>query len=200
MSKLFEKSTRKKLRFNTAQGVLSTEDLWDCSLTALNTLAIFLNKLVKEDEEEDFLKEVPKALTTTKLEFNVVLHILEIKKAEKLARTTAKENKENKDKLLAALARKQDDKIDNMSEEEIQKVVAAFAELPSKIDTIKRFEWGTNNSPERHAAGFTHCFMVSFDSEEGREAYLPHPAHRAFVEMLGPVLDAPRVLDFWAQN
>lgn len=84
--------------------------------------------------------------------------------------------------------------------EQIQKVEAAFAELPSKIDAIKRFEWGINNSPERHAAGFTHCFMVSFDSEEGRAAYLPHPDHLAFVEILQPVLDAPRVLDFWAEK
>ncbi|HUG66105.1 MAG TPA: Dabb family protein [Pirellulaceae bacterium] len=84
--------------------------------------------------------------------------------------------------------------------EEITKVEEAFAALPSKIDTIKDFEWGTNNSPENHAAGFTHCFMVTFDTEEGRAAYLPHPDHEAFVEILKPVLDAPRVLDFWAQE
>ncbi len=84
--------------------------------------------------------------------------------------------------------------------EDIQKVEQAFAALPEKIDSIKRFEWGTNNSPEKHAAGFTHCFMVSFDSEEGRSTYLPHPDHMAFVEILKPALDAPRVLDFWAEK
>lgn len=84
--------------------------------------------------------------------------------------------------------------------EDIKKVEEGFAALPSKIDTIKRFEWGINNSPERHAAGFTHCFMVTFDSEEGRAAYLPHADHLAFVEMLKPILDAPRVLDYWAQE
>lgn len=84
--------------------------------------------------------------------------------------------------------------------EDIKKVEEAFAALPSKIDTIKRFEWGINNSPERHAAGFTHCFMVTFDSEEGRATYLPHPDHEAFVEILKPVLDAPRVLDYWAEK
>jgi len=84
--------------------------------------------------------------------------------------------------------------------EDITKVEQAFAELPSKIDAIKDFEWGINNSPERHSAGFTHCFMVTFDSEAGREEYLPHPDHEAFVEILGPVLDAPRVLDFWSEK
>lgn len=86
------------------------------------------------------------------------------------------------------------------AEEDIQKVEEAFAALPSKIDAIKHFEWGINNSPERHDAGFTHCFMVTFDSEEGRAEYLPHPAHQEFVQLLGPVLDAPRVLDFWAEG
>ena len=84
--------------------------------------------------------------------------------------------------------------------EDIKKVEEAFAALPSKIDTIKDFEWGTNNSPEKHDAGFTHCFMVTFDSEEGRATYLPHEDHLAFVEILKPVLDAPRVLDFWAEK
>lgn len=86
------------------------------------------------------------------------------------------------------------------AKEDIQKVEEAFAALPSKIDAIKRFEWGTNNSPETKDEGFTHCFMVTFDSEEGRAAYLPHPDHEAFVQILKPHLDAPRVLDFWAQK
>lgn len=82
--------------------------------------------------------------------------------------------------------------------EEIRAVEEAFAALPEKIDAIKAFEWGTNHSPETHDDGFTHCFMVTFDSEAGREAYLPHPDHQKFVELLKPVLDKPRVLDFWA--
>ncbi len=82
--------------------------------------------------------------------------------------------------------------------EQIESVEKAFAELPSKIDAIKRFEWGKNNSPEGKDDGFTHCFMVTFDSEEGRKAYLPHEAHEEFVKLLKPYLEAPRVLDFWA--
>lgn len=86
---------------------------------------------------------------------------------------------------------------DDAAEADVKKVEDAFAALPSKIDSIKAFEWGTNNSPEKHDDGFTHCFMVTFDSEEGRKAYLPHPDHLAFVDVLKPVLDKVRVLDFW---
>ena len=89
---------------------------------------------------------------------------------------------------------------EDASAEDIEKVEQAFAELPAKIDAIKAFEWGTNNSPETKDDGFTHCFMVTFDSEAGRDAYLPHPDHEAFVEILKPVLDSARVLDFWAEK
>lgn len=89
---------------------------------------------------------------------------------------------------------------DDASREGVQQVEEAFAALPAKIDTIAAFEWGVNNSPEKHDAGFTHCFLVTFDSEEGRETYLPHPDHKAFVSVLEPVLDKVRVLDFWAET
>lgn len=83
---------------------------------------------------------------------------------------------------------------------DVKAVEEAFAALPAKIDTIKHFEWGLNNSPESHDDGFTHCFMVTFDSEEGRATYLPHPDHEAFVGVLKPVLDKVRVLDFWSEK
>tara|TARA_R110002072_G_scaffold302999_3_gene491123 strand:+ start:58745 stop:59584 length:840 start_codon:yes stop_codon:yes gene_type:complete len=85
---------------------------------------------------------------------------------------------------------------DDASPEAVKEVEEAFAALPSKIDTIKAFEWGRNNSPERHSHGFTHCFMVTFADDTGRAAYLPHADHQAFVEVLKPNLDKVRVLDF----
>ncbi len=88
---------------------------------------------------------------------------------------------------------------DDASDAAVKAIEEQFAALPEKIKTIKGFEWGKNNSPEKHDAGFTHCFMVTFDSESGRDTYLPHPAHKQFVAELLQVLDKVRVLDFWAQ-
>lgn len=82
---------------------------------------------------------------------------------------------------------------------DIQKVEAAFVALPSKIKEIKDFEWGLNNSPEGLNKGFTHCFFVTFNSEEERARYLPHPAHMAFVNVLEPHLDDGLVLDYWTK-
>lgn len=81
---------------------------------------------------------------------------------------------------------------------DIKKVEDAFRALPSKIKEIKSLEWGTNNSPEGLNQGFTHCFFVTFRSEQDRAVYLPHPAHKAFGAVLQPYLDKVLVLDYWA--
>jgi hypothetical protein len=82
----------------------------------------------------------------------------------------------------------------------IKMIEDAFSALPGKINEIKDFEWGTNNSPENLAQGFTHCFFVSFGSEKDREIYLPHPDHKAFVAAAGPHIDKVLVLDYWVQK
>jgi hypothetical protein len=89
---------------------------------------------------------------------------------------------------------------DGTTEAEIKKVEEAFRALPSKIKEIKGFEWGTNNSPEGLNQGFTHCFFLTFANEEGRAIYLPHPAHKAFGEVLRPYLDKVLVIDYWVQK
>jgi hypothetical protein len=85
------------------------------------------------------------------------------------------------------------------SEADVQGVVDAFAKLPSQIPEIVAFEHGINNSPENLNDGLTHCFLVSFANEAGREAYLPHPAHKAFVEVLKPHMEKVVVIDYWAK-
>ena len=84
--------------------------------------------------------------------------------------------------------------------EQIKAAEAAFVELKEKIPTITSLNWGTNVSPEKHAKGFTHCFILTFASEKDRDDYLPHPAHKAFGKVLGPVVADVFVIDFWSQT
>lgn len=88
---------------------------------------------------------------------------------------------------------------ESASQEDIDQVVAAFENLPNEIPEIKGFEWGTNNSPEGLNQGLTHAFTLTFYSEEDRAIYLPHPAHKAFGEVLGPHLDKVTVVDYWTK-
>ncbi len=83
---------------------------------------------------------------------------------------------------------------------EVELINQAFLDLPNTIEVIKDFEWGLNDSPEDLDQGFTHCYMVSFSSEQDRDSvYAPHPQHQAFVELLGPHLDKVLVVDYWAK-
>ncbi|WP_371930956.1 Dabb family protein [Lewinella sp. JB7] len=82
---------------------------------------------------------------------------------------------------------------------QIDSVQRAFSALPGQIEEIHDYEWGVNNSPEGLNKGFTHAFFVTFLSEADREAYLPHPAHQAFVSVLQPHLKDVFVVDYWAQ-
>jgi hypothetical protein len=85
-------------------------------------------------------------------------------------------------------------------EEAVRAVEEGLAKLPAKIDVIKTFEWGTNNSPEKHDQGFTHCFLLTLDSEKDLKAYADHPAHVAVAKDLLPKMEAVRVIDFWADE
>ena len=82
----------------------------------------------------------------------------------------------------------------------INRVVMAFKALPEKIKTIKRFEWGMNNSPENLNQGLTYCFLVTFASEKDRNDYIVNPDHKAFTQLLPAIMEKVTVVDYWAQQ
>ncbi len=89
---------------------------------------------------------------------------------------------------------------DAATPDQVQQVVDAFASLPKKIDTIAGFEHGTNVSPEGKSEGFTHVFVVTFRDEAGRETYLKHPAHDAYVQVVKDKREKVIVFDYWADK
>jgi hypothetical protein len=89
---------------------------------------------------------------------------------------------------------------DGTAPEKVRQIEDAFRQLPSKVPTVVDFEWGTDNSPEGLADGFTHCFLVTFDDDAGRKVYLPHPAHKEFVGLLKPHLEKVLVIDYVARD
>lgn len=88
----------------------------------------------------------------------------------------------------------------SVTPEQLKESEEAFRSLKSKIDVIKDFEWGTDVSVEGKADGFTHCFLVSFADEKGRDIYLPHAAHKEFVALVGPRIEKVLVVDYWAKE
>jgi len=88
---------------------------------------------------------------------------------------------------------------DSATPANIQKIEEAFAQLPQKIDGIQSFEWGINSSPEGMNQGLTHCFILTFNSDKDRDAYLIHPAHKEFGKSLGTDVEKVTVFDFWVK-
>lgn len=86
--------------------------------------------------------------------------------------------------------------------DKIAQITAAFRDLKTKIPGITAFEDGVNNSPEGKNLGFTHVYQLTFDSVAARDAYLPHPEHKKFGELLGKlgVLEDAFVVDYVAGN
>jgi hypothetical protein len=123
---MFENASRTKLRIASDRGLLSAEDLWDLSLTELNSIAKKLNAELKSSAEEDFLEETSSEDKVTKLKFEIVLHIINTRKAENSKRKEYAELKAKRDKLLAIKAKKQDDSLENMSIEELDAELEAL--------------------------------------------------------------------------
>lgn len=89
---------------------------------------------------------------------------------------------------------------DDASDEAVQKISDSFNELPNHIPQIIDFEWGLNDSPENFHQGFTHCYMLTFNSEKERDSmYTPHPKHQEFVASLQPHLEKVFVVDYWTK-
>jgi len=124
MAEMFEKASRLNLRFATNKGNLTTEDLWDLSLANLNVIAKDLNKQIKASEEEDFLKTEKRADTELKLKFEIVIHILNTKKAEQEKRELAAEKAEKKQKLLEIMERQENASLEKLSPEELRAKIA----------------------------------------------------------------------------
>lgn len=81
---------------------------------------------------------------------------------------------------------------------QIAQVTRAFGDLKSKIPGVVAFEHGINHSPENKNLGFTHVYLLTFTDIAARDAYLPHPEHKKFGQLLGQlgVLEDAFVVDY----
>jgi hypothetical protein len=84
------------------------------------------------------------------------------------------------------------------SPEKIRQITQAFAALKDQIPGVLTFEHGVNNSPEKLNQGYTHVYQLTFTNAAARDAYLVHPAHKAFGALLGSsgVFDGAFVVDY----
>lgn len=121
--KLFETATRNKMRF-PFRGMISVEDLWDLSLTNLDSVFKTLNAEAKKSEEESLLETKSKENEELSNKIEIVKYIVNTKLEEKKTRENARKNAEMKQRLLEIKAKRQDAALENMSDEDLDKMLA----------------------------------------------------------------------------
>lgn len=120
---IFEVATRQKYRF-PYKGSISVEDMWDLPVTALDSVFKTLNAKAKQAQEESLLESKTKEDEETAIKIQIVRHIVGMKQAEALAREKAKENKEMKQRLLEIKASREDKRLEDLSDAELDKLIA----------------------------------------------------------------------------
>ena len=130
---IFEQAARRAIRFESAKGDLSVEQLWDLPLQSrnqfdLDTVAKTVNRQLNAVTEESFVsvRENP-AKETLSLKLEIVKHIISVKLQEaEEARNRANKASE-KEKLLRLLDEKQNEALRALTPEEIQERLKELA-------------------------------------------------------------------------
>lgn len=79
---------------------------------------------------------------------------------------------------------------------QIDECFAEMQGMVGKIPGLEAMEHGPYESDEGLNEGFTHGFIMTFDSFASRDAYLPHPEHERVKEIVVPRLERVVVFDF----
>jgi hypothetical protein len=131
---IFEQATRLHLRFESSKGNQTVEDLWDLPLSSekgpsLDKVAQVIYANLNGVQSISFVGESTEANTLDRLRMDIVLHIIDVKKAENAAARKAIDNRAEANRILEQMAKLQDKAMDNMSMEQLQ---ARLAELQAK--------------------------------------------------------------------
>jgi len=86
-----------------------------------------------------------------------------------------------------------------VTELQIEECFATMQAMVGQIPGLLAMEHGSYKSPEGMNDGFSHGFIMTFDSPESRDDYLPHPVHEKAKALVVPRLARVVVFDFDVQ-
>ena len=124
-NELFINATRSNYQF-PFRGMINVIDLWDLSLTNLDSVFKTLNAEAKKSEEESLLNTKSKEDEEISNKIEIVKYIVNVKLDEKKKREDAKKNAEMCHSLRMIFSRNtiKDAALENMSDEELDKALA----------------------------------------------------------------------------
>lgn len=123
----FIAASRMKVRFDTAKGLLSVEDLWDLPLDRgrvnLDDIAIGLSRELKGDTES-FVNKTKSANVELKTKLDVVVYVIDTKMKELEEAKQARSRIEKKNQILEIIARKENKDLEEKSLDELKGLLA----------------------------------------------------------------------------
>jgi hypothetical protein len=123
----FELATRLKLRIPSAKGPLMLEDLWDLPMTtkvpkgvSLDNIAVALYNKRQAETQTSFVEEdVTEKDAETALQFDLVVHVIRVRKAEGRAKAEAVARKQKVAELDELIQEKVKDEYKQLSLEQL---------------------------------------------------------------------------------
>lgn len=115
---IFERASRERTRF-AFKGSIGVEELWDLSLTNLDTIYGNLETELEGLPKKSLLSTNSKQREEIEFKQEIIKHIVETKKAEAEQKSIAEENSAKKQMILDIIAKKQNQSYENMSIEEL---------------------------------------------------------------------------------
>lgn len=127
---MFEKITRKKVRFESPRGLLSIEDVWDLPLRkgmlTLDDMAKSLSKELRDNEESFVSDKKDEKIIIMKLKFKAIKHIIGVKLKEEEACKKKVENKKKYDTIVDVIAEKEVEGLKKQSDKELRKSLKKY--------------------------------------------------------------------------
>ncbi len=78
----------------------------------------------------------------------------------------------------------------------VEEIFRALENLKHVIPGVLDFAGGPYSSQEGLNQGYTHGFVMTFESAAARDAYLPHPKHEKVKNAILPLVDGVVAFDF----
>lgn len=114
---VFEVASQKKFRY-PFKGMITTEDLWDLTPEQLDSVYKALNKELLTSMEGSLLTETVEN-PDIRAKIEIVKHIFDQKRAVIEFNKMAAERTAKKQHILEVIAKKRDDALENLSEDEL---------------------------------------------------------------------------------
>lgn len=129
---IFEQAVRKRIRFATTLGQLNVEDVWQLPLISnngvnLDSLAMKLQDELSTTTRTSFVHKAETKDEDAQLRFDIVLHIISVKLAEREEAEKAQARSQQRQRIMELIERKENEQFDQKSIDELRAELNKYA-------------------------------------------------------------------------